>query len=124
MLEQRSIRRYLSYAAYVLAVLVIGWGFTPYPRIFLSLILGTIIGFLNIILLYFRVEKAGRAVAAGKKVRSLGMLTRFALAGLAVFIVITFPEIFHMVSMIFGLMIPYVIIFFDFAFTALRTQRK
>lgn len=116
MLQKNAIRRYLSYAAYILALFVLGWGFTPYEDIFLGLILGTVISFINVLFLYYRVKRAADLAVGGKKVRSLGLMQRFALAGLAVFIVFQFPDVFHLVSMIIGLMIGYIIIFIDSIF--------
>ena len=109
MLQRNQVRRYLSYAAYLLAIFVLGWGFTSHKDIFLGLILGTII----ILFLSYRVKKAGDAAVEGRKVRSIGMMQRFALAGLAVFIVFQFPDVFHLLSMIIGLMIGYIVLFID-----------
>lgn len=122
MLQKSIVHRYLSYAAYLLAFLVLGWGFTPYHDIFLGLILGTIVSFINIFILYFRIERMGQAVVEGKKVRSLGMLHRFAMAGLAVLIVTLFPDYFHMVSMVIGLMAAYLIIFIDSIFKTVHSR--
>ncbi|MFA8438351.1 ATP synthase subunit I [Pueribacillus sp. YX66] len=113
MLQKNLVRRYLSYAAYLLAFFVLGWGFTSYQDVFLGLILGTIISFINILFLSYRVKKASDAAVEGRKVRSVGMMQRFALAGLAVFIVFQFPDVFHLFSMIIGLMTGYIIIFID-----------
>lgn len=113
MLHTNPIRRYMSYGAYLLAIFVLGWGFTTYQDVFLGLILGTIVSFLNIFFLHYRVQRAGDAATEGKKVRSVGTMQRFALAGLAVFIVFQFPDVFHLFSMIIGLMTGYVIIFID-----------
>ncbi len=113
MLQRNQVRRYLSYAAYLLAIFVLGWGFTSHKDIFLGLILGTIISFINILFLSYRVKKAGDAAVEGRKVRSIGMMQRFALAGLAVFIVFQFPDVFHLLSMIIGLMIGYIVLFID-----------
>lgn len=113
MLQKDQVRRYLSYAAYLLAFFVLGWGFTSYEDVFLGLILGTIISFINLLFLFYRVKRAADAAEEGRKVRSVGMMQRFALAGLAVFIVFQFPDVFHLFSMIIGLMTGYIIIVID-----------
>jgi len=118
MLRANPMRRYLSYCAYLLAIFVLGWGFTAYQDVFLGLILGTVVSFLNIFFLQYRVQRAGAAAMEGKKVRSIGTAQRFALAGLAVFIVFQFPDVFHLFSMIIGLMTGYIIIFIDSLLTS------
>lgn len=113
MLQRSPLRRYIVYATNLLALFVIGWGFTAYDDVFLGLILGTTVSFLNMFYLYFRVERASKAAVHGKKAGSLGMLSRFALVGLAVLIVYQFPEYIHVGSMVIGISVVYVIIFID-----------
>ena len=122
MFQNRSIRVFWSYAAYILAVFVLGWGFTPYKDVFSGLILGTMISFINISLLYVKVNRVGKAVIEGKKVRTLGMFSRFALAGLAVFIVMTYPDTFNLVSVVIGLMAAYIIIIIDYIIATLQSR--
>lgn len=113
MLQRNPVRRYLVYATNLLALLVVGWGFTTYADVFLGLIVGTTVSFINMFYLYFRVKRASEAAVNGKKAGSLGMLSRFALVGLAVLIVYQFPELIHMGGMIIGISVVYVIIFID-----------
>ena len=122
--HHRSIRSFLTYAAYFLAALVLGWGFTPYKDVFLGLILGAVIGFLNLVILYIKIQRVVKAAIKGKKVRSLGMLSRFALAGLAVLIVMAYPDVFNLVAVVIGLVAAYLIMIVDHVFQILHSSRK
>jgi ATP synthase protein I len=97
----------------LLAVFVLGWGFTGYQSIFMGFILGTAASLFNLWTLARRTEKFGQAVAEGKKVRSLGTLSRMAAAVLAVFIAAKYPETFHLPSVVIGLMTSYIVIVID-----------
>ncbi|GAD12916.1 ATP synthase protein I [Geobacillus kaustophilus GBlys] len=101
---------------YLLAIYTLGFGFTPYKTVFLSLILGTSISLLMVWNLTWKIEKFGQAVAARKKVRTLGTLSRLALAALAAVIVLTYPQYFHIAPTVLGLMTSYIVIIIDFFF--------
>src|SRR5690606_16922615 len=96
--------RYKKYILYLLAIFVLGWGFSHYQSIFMGLILGTSISFFNLWMMVRRMDKFGEAVLAGRKMRSLGTLSRMAAAILAVFIAVQYPETFNLMSVIIGLM--------------------
>lgn len=95
---------------FILAIFVLGWGFTPYQDIFAGLIIGTLFGIYNMWILVRRMDKFDRAVAEGSKIRSLGTALRFASGVAAVAIAILFAEHIHLVSTVIGLMIPYVLL--------------
>lgn len=95
---------------FILAIFVIGWGFTSYQDIFAGLIIGTLFGIYNMWILVRRMDKFDRAVAEGSKVRSLGSALRFASGVAAVAIAILFAEHIHLVSTVIGLMIPYILL--------------
>lgn len=95
---------------FILAIFVLGWGFTPYQDIFAGLIIGTLFGIYNMWILVRRMDKFDRAVAEGSKVRSLGTALRFASGVAAVAIAILFAEHIHLVSTVIGLMIPYILL--------------
>lgn len=94
----------------ILAVFVLGWGFTSYQDIFAGLIIGTLFGIYNMWILVRRMDKFDRAVTEGSKVRSLGTALRFASGVAAVAIAILFAEHIHLVSTVIGLMIPYILL--------------
>lgn len=108
--------RYRSYFFYLLALFVLGWGFTSYKTVFAGLILGTCASFFNLWLLYRKTWQLTNAIKEGKTVYSLGSLSRLASAALVIMIAIRFPEYFHIVSSIIGLAAAYIIILLDFLF--------
>lgn len=106
--------RQRKYIFLLLALYVLGWGFTSYQDIFLGLILGTSLSLFNLWLLVRKADKFGDAVVQGKKVRSLGSFSRMATAALAVIITFKYPESIHLISVVLGLMTMYVVIMIDF----------
>ncbi|MDC3411792.1 ATP synthase subunit I [Aquibacillus sp. 3ASR75-11] len=117
---QNMITRQRKWMFFLLALLVLGAGFTPYPRIFLGLILGAVISFFNLWLLQSKVNKLGHAVAKQKSAHSIGTFTRLAAAVLAVLIALRFEDYFHLVSVIIGLMTAYLVIMIDFIYFRFR----
>ncbi|MFC4321902.1 ATP synthase subunit I [Litchfieldia salsa] len=108
------LKRHMKYTFYLLAVFVLGWGFTTYDTAFLGLIVGSVTSFYNHWLLYRKVNKFGETVVTGGKMYSLGTVSRMAAAGLAVFISLRYPEYINVYFVIVGLMTSYLVIFIDF----------
>ncbi|AYA78166.1 ATP synthase subunit I [Robertmurraya korlensis] len=115
--------RQRKYIFFLLALYVLGWGFTSYQTIFLGLILGTSLSLFNLWLLARRTIKFGDAIAKGEKVRSLGMFSRMATAVLAVMITLEYPDKLHLYSVIIGLMTSYVVIMIDFFLQAFHSHK-
>ncbi|WP_059171847.1 ATP synthase subunit I [Bacillus sp. FJAT-27445] len=105
------IKRYLFF---LLSLYVLGWGFTGHKPIFAGLILGTALSLFNLWLMVRKTSQFGEAVMKGKKVRSLGSFNRMATAALAVIIAMKFPDQFHLISVVLGLMTSYIVIMIDF----------
>ncbi|WP_144460114.1 ATP synthase subunit I [Siminovitchia fortis] len=116
--------RYKKYILYLLAIFVLGWGFSHYQSIFMGLILGTSISFFNLWMMVRRMDKFGEAMLAGRKMRSLGTLSRMAAAILAVFIAVQYPETFNLMSVIIGLMTSYLVIVIDALISILFRKDK
>lgn len=110
---QQLFNRHRKYILYLLAIFVLGWGFTERQSIFMGLILGTVISLFNLWTMVLRTQKFGEAVLEGKKVRSLGTLSRMAAAVLAVLIAVKYPKTFHLISVVIGLMTSYIVIMID-----------
>ncbi|MFC3886418.1 ATP synthase subunit I [Bacillus songklensis] len=108
------------YILFILALFVIGWGFTPYHSVFLGLILGTSFSLYNLWILARKQNKVGQAITEGKRIRSFGTFTRFAVAILAVMIAVEYPRIFHLTSVILGLMTSYIVIMIDLFIQLIR----
>lgn len=99
---------------YLLAILFLGAGFTPYPRIFLGLILGSTVSFYNMWLLQRKVQALGKAVANNTKMSGIGTISRVAASVLVVLIALQYEEIFHFYSVVIGLTTSYFIMMIDF----------
>lgn len=110
---QYVFRRYMKYHLYILAIFVLGWGFTEYQTEFASLILGTAASFYNVWNLYIKTVRFSDAVASGRKVYSLGSLSRMAIAALVVLISIRFTDYFNAIFSIIGLTTSYIVILID-----------
>lgn len=121
---KQHFHRYTKYILYLLSIFVLGWGFTPYPSVFLGLILGTSLSLFNLWLIRKRMERFDRAIDEGKKVRSLGTFSRMASAGVAVLIALEFPEFIHMISTVIGLMMVYIVIMIDYFWQQLILHKK
>ncbi|MDQ0226748.1 ATP synthase subunit I [Metabacillus niabensis] len=107
-------RRYRKYIFYLLAIYVLGWGFTEYQSVFLGLILGTSITLYNLWIMVRKHRQFDLAIKEGRKAGSLGTTSRMAAAGVAVFFAIKFPDYFNLYSVIIGLMTMYVVIMIDY----------
>lgn len=120
------VSRQLKWMFYILAIFVIGWGFTDYQTIFAGLILGAGISTFNLWLLQLKITRIGQGVVErDEKRRTLGMLTRFATAALAAVIGLQYPNIFNMIAVMIGLMTPYLVIIIDYFLTQTElTTRK
>lgn len=119
----QMFHRQRRYMYLLLAVYVLGWGFTSYKSIFAGLILGTVFSFMILLLLAKRAQSFDKAVSQGKKVRSLGSLSRLAMAAIATMIALKYEDSFHIVSVVVGLMTTYVVIIIDYFFQTFL-QRK
>lgn len=111
---QNMITRERKWMFYLLAILVLGAGFTPYPRIFLGLLLGSIVSFYNLFLLQRKISDFTDAVATNGSAKGLGTISRFAAAAFAVIIALRFEEYFHIIAVLIGIMTSYLVIIIDF----------
>ncbi|WP_226527956.1 ATP synthase subunit I [Metabacillus niabensis] len=111
---QLMFQRYRKYIFYLLALYVLGWGFTKYQSVFLGLLLGTCITLYNLWIMVRKHKQFGRALDEGRKAGSLGTTSRMAAAGVAVFFALKFPEYFDLISVIIGLMTMYIVIMIDY----------
>ncbi|WP_147534978.1 ATP synthase subunit I [Bacillus marasmi] len=115
--------RQRKYMFFLMALYVLGWGFTTYQSVFLGLTLGTALSLFNLWLMVRKTDKFGEAILQGKKVRSLGSFSRMATAALAVMIALKYPESFHLVSVVLGLMTSYIVIMIDFFLQSFHSHK-
>ncbi|UFT98951.1 ATP synthase subunit I [Radiobacillus kanasensis] len=118
------ITRQRKWMFYLLSLLVVGAGFTPYPRIFLGLLLGTVISFYNLWLMQRKINQLGLATIQNRQMRGIGTFTRLASGAAAALIALRFEEYFHLIAVIIGLMTAYVVIMIDFALLKSRDLHK
>jgi len=109
---------------YLLAIYVLGWGFTAYQSIFLGLIFGTSLSLFNLWLMVRRTNQFGERVVQGQKVRSLGSFSRMATAALAVVVALRYPDHLQFISVIIGLMTSYIVIMIDLLVYSLKNLHK
>ncbi|GAA0436333.1 ATP synthase subunit I [Lentibacillus halophilus] len=99
---------------YLLALFVLGAGFTPYSHIFLGLILGGSVSLYNLWLLQRKINTFAASVASQTSAGSLGSMSRIAAAALAVLIALRFDASIDVISVLVGLMTSYLVIVIDF----------
>ena len=121
--EKMTIRQ-RKWMLYLLSILVLGAGFTPYPRIFLGLLLGSAVSFYNLWLLQRKTKKFGQAAAEQGSVLGIGTFSRLAAAALAVLITLRFEEHFHIIAVVVGLGTSYVIIMLDYLLFTMKEDAK
>jgi ATP synthase protein I len=112
-----------KYIFYLLALYVLGWGFTSYQSVFLGLIFGTSLSLINMWILVKKMDKFSKAIDSGGKVYSLGFFTRVAVAIFGVMIAMKYPQYFHFISVIIGLVTSYIVIMID-SFLQLKQLHK
>ncbi|WP_257348087.1 ATP synthase subunit I [Pseudalkalibacillus decolorationis] len=115
---KNAFRRYIKYGLYLLAISVAGWGFTEYQAVFLGLCLGIAVSLLNVWSMHRKVGRLGQAVVEGRKVKTLGSLTRLMTAGLAVLVAVRYPEMLNLIAVVVGLLMMYFIMLIDFYFAS------
>lgn len=114
---RQRVVRIIRYSLIVLSVFIIG-GLTPYQDIFFGLALGTVVSILNLSITANKVNKIGE-VAANKDLHTsprpifTGMLSRFALAILAIMFALEYPQYFNFISTLVGLFVAQVIAVID-----------
>ncbi|UII55743.1 ATP synthase subunit I [Cytobacillus spongiae] len=115
--------RQRKYIFTLLSIYVLGWGFTSYQSIFLGLILGTSLSLYSLWLMVRKANQFGEALEKGERVRSLGMVSRMAIAALAVLIATEYPDKFHLVSVVLGLMTSYIVIMIDYFIQSFQLRK-
>lgn len=121
---QQLFYRHCKYMLYLLSILVLGWGFTEYKTIFMGLILGTAVSLFNHWNLYRKTMRIEKAVTEGTKAFGVGTLTRMAVVILAVYVATKYPTVFHLISVIIGIVTSYVVVMIDFVIMQIFKPRN
>ncbi|WP_078393017.1 ATP synthase subunit I [Shouchella patagoniensis] len=112
-----KMKFYFLIAVLTVTVLLIGFFITPFQSIFLGLILGFSISFLNLWTTYRNAHIIGGIHAPSKWpsmiIASLGFVFRIFLVITAVWVAIQYPERFHILSVVIGLGLMYAIMMLD-----------
>ncbi|WP_042354360.1 ATP synthase subunit I [Bacillus rubiinfantis] len=119
---QAIYNRSKKWMLYLMALYILGWGFTSYQSIFLGLAFGTSLSLFNLWLLARKMNQFGEKVVKGEKVRSLGMLSRLATGALAVVVSMAYSQYLHIIFVVIGLMTAYIVIMIDFFIHSLKNK--
>src|SRR5690625_5166066 len=120
----RLVERQRKWMLYLLVVFLIGVMITPYDRLFLSLLIGYVVGYYSLRILQSRIRAFGEKILQKGSGGSLGTLIRMGGIGIIVLIALRFPEKIHISSFGLGFGIVYIVLFVDFAFQQLRDDRR
>ncbi|QKY70479.1 ATP synthase subunit I [Lentibacillus sp. CBA3610] len=120
----QMVIRQRKWMLYLLALLVLGAGFSSYPTIFLGLLLGSSASFFNMWILQRKIRLLGEAVAEGKSVYGIGTFSRLAAVGLAIVIASRFEEYFHILAVVAGLGTSYCIMMLEFGIRTFTAKGK
>nr|WP_044476775.1 ATP synthase subunit I [Oceanobacillus massiliensis] len=121
----QMITRQRKWMLYLIAIMVIGSGFSSYQEIFNSLLLGSAVSFYNLWLLQHKTKALGKAVVETGKVRGgLGTFSRLAATMLTVLIALRFNETFHIIAVVFGLISSYIVICLDVASRIIANRKN
>ncbi|MBO9130068.1 ATP synthase subunit I [Bacillus sp. 165] len=114
------ITRQKKYMYYLLALFVLGWGFTTYRAVFLGLILGTIVSFFGLRLVARRTDKLLDRVTEGKKVKArakaVSTYSRLATIGLLVILAVRYKDLIEVWALGIGLMTGHLVMIIDFLY--------
>ena len=106
-------KKYSIYTAILIVIFFILAIVLTDTSFFLGLALGACFSLINLFITYIQVNRITKSLTSGKKKWSPGTLLRILLALIPVYIAVQFPDIFHLFSVIIGLMITYVIILIE-----------
>ncbi|MCM3004672.1 ATP synthase subunit I [Priestia koreensis] len=125
---QQLVTRQKKYMFYLLALFVLGWGFTSYQREFLGLILGTIVSFFSLRLVAFKIDKLLDRVIEGEKVKArpkvVSTYTRLALFGLLILLAIRYENMMEVWSLAVGLLTGYFVMIIDYVYIQYISNRE
>ncbi|ERI07092.1 ATP synthase subunit I [Aneurinibacillus aneurinilyticus] len=106
------IKQVSRYIFILFTAVVLLWLFMPQRVLFQGLILGMLASMINGFVLYVKTLQAGEAALnPGKRLRGVGMLPRFLLAGFAVYVSFKLPHLFSFYGVVIGLMTVPVVTF-------------
>src|SRR5699024_7567683 len=112
---ESMISQQRKWMLYLLAIFVLGAGFSSYPNLFNGLLLVGAISFYILWELERMIRRFGGGVAGGGSPLGIGTFTRLAGAALAVIIALRFEGVIDIIGVIVGLGTSYIVLMIDFA---------
>ncbi len=116
------IIRHKKYTYYLLALFVLGWGFTPYQRVFLGLVIGICVCFVSLSLVAKRTDKLMERVLKTKetkiryKATAVSTYSRLAATGLVILFAVQYPHYIEVWGFALGLMTGYLVMIIDYIY--------
>ncbi|GAB7387892.1 ATP synthase subunit I [Bacillaceae bacterium] len=108
------VRRVVRMTFLLLAVFVLGWGFTYAKSVFAGLILGTSVSLFNAVYTAYKIDKIRRLAESGMgRKATIGTAVRLATSALAALLAVRYPERFDMLATVIGLVSTQAIAFAD-----------
>ena len=119
-----SLQTFKVQTYYILALMLLGWTFTPFSPHFLGIGLGFLVSTYCVWILGRRIEKIGERIEKKSKSPTLGMINRFAAAILGAIIMYEIEH--HMVMWAFavGIMGGYILIVINLAYYSMKDVKK
>lgn len=115
MLEyNKTVTSQRKWMLYLLAMFVLGAGFTPYTEVFYGLILGSAVSFYNLWLLQRKVKAFEQAMKEERGASSLGTLSRIVMAIITILIAKKYEGVIQIHAVVIGLVSSYFIMAIDY----------
>lgn len=114
--------RQKKYTYYLLALFLLGWGFTPYQRVFLGLVIGVVMSFISLRLVARRTDKLIDRVLQTKetnirfKATAVSTYSRLAAVGLVIIFAVRYEQFIEVWGFALGLMTGYLVMIIDYIY--------
>lgn len=122
------VQRQKKYMYNLLALFVLGWGFTSYKDVFLGLIIGTIFGFLSLRIVAHKTDKLLDRVTQGGTVKykatAVSTYSRLAAIGLLILFAAKYQHLMAMWSLALGLLTGYLVMIIDFLYLQYKSREE
>ncbi|MGF9963969.1 ATP synthase subunit I [Bacillus rhizoplanae] len=122
------VQRQKKYMYNLLALFVLGWGFTSYKDVFLGLIIGTIFGFLSLRIVAHKTDRLLDRVTQGENIKykatAVSTYSRLAAIGLLILFAAKYQHLMAMWSLGVGLLTGYLVMIIDFLYLQYKSREE
>ena len=122
------VQRQKKYMYNLLALFVLGWGFTSYKDVFLGLIIGTIFGFLSLRIVAHKTDRLLDRVTQGENVKykatAVSTYSRLAAIGLLILFAAKYQHLIAVWSLGLGLLTSYFVMIIDFLYLQYKSREE